>query len=142
MNADTPQAQGPGGVEDVVPAARVSTDVAALSHAGNVREQNEDSYAVFRMGRFLDRVASNLPEELLGSHREDSGWLMAVADGLGGHSGGEVASRTALVSMMQLVLRSPRWALRLDDESTREAEIEALFKRTTSYLAGVSRRAA
>jgi protein phosphatase len=137
MPADTPQSREASGVEDVVPSTRVNTDVAALSHAGNVRDRNEDSYAVFRMGRFLERVASNIPEALLASHREDSGWLMAVADGLGGHSAGEVASRTALVSMMQLVLRSPRWALRLDDSSTREAEIEALFKRTTKYLEGI-----
>ncbi|MCC6350319.1 MAG: serine/threonine-protein phosphatase [Candidatus Eisenbacteria bacterium] len=123
--------------DEVVPPARVTADVAAHSHVGNVREQNEDSYAIFRLGRFLERVDSNIPEEIFSSHREDSGWLMAVADGLGGHSAGEVASRTALVSMLQLVLRSPRWALRLDDPATREADIAALFKRVRSYFAGV-----
>ena len=124
-------------MDDVIPPTRVSADVAALSHAGKVREQNEDSYAVFRMGRYLERVESNVPEDVLGSHREDSSWLMTVADGLGGHSGGEVASRTALVSFMHLILRSPRWALRLDDPSSREADIEALFKRVRGYLAGI-----
>jgi protein phosphatase len=39
--------------------------------------------------------------------------------------------------MMQLILRSPRWALRLDDPSTREADIQALFKRVRGYFAGV-----
>jgi len=123
--------------DEVVPPGRVTADVAAYSHVGNVREQNEDSYAIFRMGRFLERVESNVPEEVFASHREDSGWLMAVADGLGGHSAGEVASRTALVSMMQLILRSPRWALRLDDPATREADILALFRRVRGYFAGV-----
>jgi protein phosphatase len=132
-----PPAPDPEDVEAVLPPARISADVAAFSHVGNVREQNEDSYAVFRMGRFLERVASNIPEDALGSHREDSGWLMAVADGLGGHSAGEVASRTALTAFMQLILRSPRWALRLDDPATRESDITALFKRARSYLAGV-----
>lgn len=127
----------PEDADEVVPPARVVADVGAASHVGAVREQNEDSYAVFRMGRFLERVASNVPESDLPSNREDSGWLMAVADGLGGHSAGEVASRTALVSMMQLVLRSPRWALRLDDPVTREGEIQALFTRARGYLAGV-----
>jgi protein phosphatase len=62
---------------------------------------------------------------------------MAVADGLGGHSAGEVASRTALASMLKLITRSPRWALRLDDPHTRDADIEALLVRTRRYLAGV-----
>jgi protein phosphatase len=137
MPPTNPPAPDPEDVEDVLPPARITADVAALSHAGKVREQNEDSYAIFRMGRFLERVASNIPEDALASHREDSGWLMAVADGLGGHSAGEVASRTALVSFMQLILRSPRWALRLDDPATREADINALFKRARAYLAGV-----
>jgi PPM family protein phosphatase len=128
---------GPGHEDDVLPPTRVTAEVAALSHAGNVREQNEDSYAVFRMGRYLDRVASNIPEDALSSHREDSGWLLAVADGLGGHSAGEVASRTALASMLKLITRSPRWALRLDDPATRDADIEALLVRTRRYLAGV-----
>ena len=121
----------------VVPPARVVADVSALSHEGRVREQNEDSFVVFRMGRFLERVASNVPEESLPSHREDSGWLMAVADGLGGHSAGEVASRTALSSMLNLIIRSPRWALRLDDPATRDADIQGLLERTTRYLQGV-----
>lgn len=127
----------PESLDDVVPPARVVADVSALSHEGRVREQNEDSYAVFRMGRFLERVSSNVSEDTLPSHREDSGWLMAVADGLGGHSAGEVASRTALASMLQLITRSPRWALRLDDPTTREADIQGLLERTTRYLQGV-----
>lgn len=137
MAHTNPPQPDPAGVDEVVPPTRVAADVAALSHAGNVREQNEDSYAVFRMGRYLERIESNIPEDALPTHREDSGWLMAVADGLGGHSAGEVASRTALVSMLQLILRSPRWALRLDDPATREADIQALFRRVRTYLAGV-----
>ncbi len=127
----------PEGLDEVVPPARVQADVGAFSHVGAVREQNEDSYAVFRMGRYLERIDSNVPEDALGSHREDSGWLMAVADGLGGHSAGEVASRTALAAMIQMILRSPRWALRLDDPATREGDIEALLTRAKGYLAGI-----
>lgn len=133
----SPNEPNPEIAEDVVPPSRVTVDVAAYSHVGNARDQNEDSYAIFRMGRFLERVASNVPEEVFTSVREDSAWLYAVADGLGGHSAGEVASRTALVSMMQMILRAPRWALRLDDPATREADIAALFKRVRGYLNGV-----
>ena len=137
MPQSNPPSSGQGAEEDVIPPGRVAAEVAAASHVGNVRDQNEDSYAVFRMGRYLERVASNIPEEALASHREDSGWLMAVADGLGGHSAGEVASTTALASLLRLITRSPRWALRLDDPATRDADIEALLVRTRRYLAGV-----
>jgi protein phosphatase len=62
---------------------------------------------------------------------------MIVADGLGGHEAGEVASRSALVTTLQLILRSPRWALKLDDPTTREDEIRGLLERSRGYLAGV-----
>lgn len=130
MNDDTMPA------DEIVPAGRVSVDVAALSHAGLVRPANEDSFAIFRMGRFMDRVESNIPESQLPSHTEETGHLMIVADGLGGHAAGEIASRSALVATMQLILRSPRWALKLDDPETRDAEIAQLIERARKYLAG------
>lgn len=122
--------------DEIVPAGRVSVDVAALSHPGLVRPANEDSFAVFRMGRFMDRIESNVPEAQLPSHTEETGHLMIVADGLGGHAAGEVASKSALIATMQLILRSPRWALKLDDPETRDAEIAQLVERARKYLAG------
>ena len=94
---------------------RLRPEIGALTDRGKVRESNEDAFIVFRIGRFLERVMSNIPEAELPSHTEDSGYLMVVADGLGGHEAGDVASRSALVSALQLILRSPRWALKLDD---------------------------
>lgn len=115
----------------------VRVEIAALSDRGRVRERNEDAYVVFRMGRYLERMSSNVPESELPSRYETAGHLMIVADGLGGHEGGDVASRTALVTAMELILRSPRWALRLDDPATREAEIRQMFERSKGYFAAV-----
>jgi PPM family protein phosphatase len=123
-------------VVPVAPAG-VHIDVAALSHTGLVREQNEDAYLVFRVGRYLERIASNVPEAELPSHDEESGLLMIVADGMGGHQAGEVASHGALVSMLQLIAASPRWALKLSDPATREREIAELRQRMREYIAGV-----
>jgi len=117
--------------------ARVRSDIAALTHQGLVRKTNEDSYIVFRLGRYLERVTSNISESDLPSRLEDTGHLMVVADGMGGHQAGEVASRGALIKALQLILRSPRWALNLDDPGTRDKEIQDLLSRSRGYLAAV-----
>jgi len=115
----------------------VRLEIGALSHCGHVRAANEDAFLVFRIGRYLERVTSNVPEAELPSRFEDSGHMMIVADGLGGHEAGDVASRSALITALQLILRSPRWGLKLDDPETREQEIRDLMQRTRGYLAGV-----
>ncbi len=123
--------------EQVLPSSRVTAEIAALSHIGHVRDTNEDSFAVFRMGRFIERVSSNVPESELSSRTEESGHLLMVADGLGGHAAGDIASRTTLIAALQMILRSPRWALKLDDPETRQAEIASMRARALQYLAGV-----
>lgn len=120
--------------EPIIVPQNVRTEVFALSHQGHVRDANEDSFAVFRMGRFMERVSSSVPESDLPSRFEESGHLMIVADGLGGHEAGDVASRTALVTAFQLIYRSPRWALKLDDPSTRDSEIRDMQARGRAYL--------
>jgi serine/threonine protein phosphatase PrpC len=82
-------------------------------------------------------MMSNIPEAELPSRHEDTGHVMMVADGLGGHEAGDVASRTAVLTSLELVLRSPRWALKLDDPRTREREIRELLARSKLYLAGI-----
>src|SRR5687767_1099394 len=116
---------------------RMKVEVAARSDRGKKRENNEDTYLVFRTGRFVERIQSNIPESELSSHYEDGGYLLAVADGMGGTRAGEVASREALLEGFRLVLRAPRWLLSLDDPATRDGEIEAFFERVQGYLAGM-----
>ena len=116
------------------PDPAVKVEVAALTDVGKVRDRNEDAYAVFRLGRFLERVSSNLPAHELPERSEDTGHVMIVADGLGGHEAGEVASRTAIASTLEMVMRSPRWALRLDDPATREVELRDIHDQALRYL--------
>jgi serine/threonine protein phosphatase PrpC len=116
---------------------RTKVEIAARSDRGKKRENNEDTYLVFRTGRFVERIQSNIPESELSSHYEGGGYLLAVADGMGGTRAGEVASREALLEGFRLVLRAPRWLLSLDDPTTRDGEIEAFFERVHGYLGGM-----
>ena len=131
-------ARGAGAVYNAAamhPAPQV--DVAALSDRGKKRETNEDAYSVFRVGRFAERYDSSVPESELPSIYDARVWAIGVADGMGGHAAGEVASRDALVQLMRLAVKKPRWMMSLDDPETREQEIEDFFDRTKTYLAGV-----
>lgn len=94
----------------------VRVDIAALSDRGKVRERNEDHYFVARCGRHATTVVTNVPQADLPSQTTETGYLMIVADGMGGHAGGEVASRLAIATLINIVLHVPDWILRLDDE--------------------------
>jgi PPM family protein phosphatase len=115
----------------------LQVDVAAVTDRGKKREANEDAYSLFRIGRFAERIGSNIPESELPSVYETRAWALGVADGMGGHAAGEVASKDALVELQRLALKKPRWLMSLDDPETREREIQEFFDRTKMYLAGV-----
>src|SRR5262249_18503065 len=94
----------------------VRAEVAGLSDRGKVRSNNEDHFLIIRLGRFLEVVQSNVPGEDLTQQFRETGHGMAVADGVGGHVAGEVASKNAVSTLLQLVLQTPDWIFRLDDE--------------------------
>lgn len=68
------------------PSSMLEIDFAQISDVGRVREGNEDYVGYYQ------------PEtpELAQSH----GWFFALADGVGGHQQGEVASQTAVESLL------------------------------------------
>jgi len=117
-----------------IASARVRVEVAALTHVGKVRETNEDAYLVSRIGRYLERLTSNVPETLV-PRVEESGYIMIVADGMGGHAAGEVASHTAIAATVAKIVESPKWILKLDDPATREQEIHELWERAREFFA-------
>jgi len=96
--------------------ARVRIDVAALSDKGRIRQRNEDHYFVARGGRHLTTLLTNVPAEDIPSQAAETCYVMIVADGMGGHSGGEVASRMAIATLMNIILHAPDWILRLEDD--------------------------
>jgi protein phosphatase len=98
----------------------VEIDVAAASHTGHLRENNEDHYLVSKVSRALQTLATSLSPGDVPDHTEEVNYVMVVADGMGGHSAGEVASRMAITALIKLALEVPDWILRVDDGYARE----------------------
>jgi PPM family protein phosphatase len=94
----------------------VHIDVAALTDTGKVRDQNEDHYFVATGGRHATTMLTNVPNEDLPTDFGETVYLMIVADGMGGMAGGEVASRMAIATLINIILHVPDWILRLDHE--------------------------
>jgi protein phosphatase len=91
--------------------AAMAVDLAAATHKGHVRGNNEDHYLVVRFRRTLENLYSNLNKGMLASSYDLAGYGLLVADGLGGMAAGEVASRTALTRLVELVVETPDWML-------------------------------
>jgi serine/threonine protein phosphatase PrpC len=115
--------------------SRIRIDFGAVSHTGKVRLNNEDAYLIWRTGRFWEKLRTNIVDPLLPEHQEENGYSMAVADGMGGLDAGEDASRTALTTIVNLILTSVKWALKLDQPDTRDEEIREGINRAVSFLA-------
>lgn len=102
------------------PSCAVHVDIAGLSHQGKVREKNEDHFLVVRFGRFLEALETNLPANQVPARYEESGYGLALADGMGGHAAGDHASRLAITTFLNLILSAPDWILNADDPDRAE----------------------
>src|SRR5262245_922677 len=86
----------------------------ALSHAGRVRENNEDHYLVVERRRSRSVLLTNLPAGTL-RPADDTAYVLAVADGLGGASFGELASSLALRSGWEQAPGAIKWTWIITD---------------------------
>jgi protein phosphatase len=104
------------------PTTAVRIDVAGLSDRGKIRDENQDHFLVMRTGRQSETLATSLPAGAVPDRSAERGLVMMVADGMGGHAAGEVASRTVLVTLMTLILDHPEWILKVDEDSVADLE--------------------
>ena len=100
----------------------VEIDVDARSHPGHCRANNEDHFFVTRLGRTLETMITSVPAEDVPAHTEEVNYVMVVADGMGGHAAGEIASRMAISALVSLALDVPDWIFKVDEANAPEIE--------------------
>lgn len=86
-------------------------EMAALSHMGYARPNNEDVYVLAQVDRALRILESNMPVGALREVEAEIVHAMLVADGVGGMAGGEIASRMAVTTLINLALDTPDWVM-------------------------------
>lgn len=83
---------------------RQDIDVFGLSHPGKVRTENQDHFLVASLHKVMSVQQSSLPSELVKDTVSGArGWLVLVADGVGGSPGGKDASVAALMALTRYV---------------------------------------
>lgn len=89
-------------------------DIAGASDIGKKRSENQDHFLIADLRRQLVVRQSDIAEddqgEIFGCQE---GHLLVVADGMGGHDSGEVASRKAVQASAKYVLDMMHWFLKL-----------------------------
>ena len=107
----------------------VEVDIAALSHTGHVRTNNEDHYLVVRIERSLKTMMTNLTEGELPERFDEVAYGMVVADGMGGYAAGEVASSQALIKLIELAVETPDWVMRMERRENAETVMRRMTER-------------
>jgi serine/threonine protein phosphatase PrpC len=88
---------------------RVAMKFGALTDRGKVRGNNEDHFLVARLSKSMHLCKTSLPREGETQFSDEEGYLMVVADGMGGAAAGERASALAIGSIEGFVLNTLQW---------------------------------
>jgi serine/threonine protein phosphatase PrpC len=82
-------------------------DVFGLTHVGKARPVNQDHFLICSLQKTVEIHATSLPDtQMLPRHSQRLAFLGVVADGVGGLSGGEEASRAAVAEITSYVSSS------------------------------------
>ena len=110
---------------------RIDVDMAALSHPGKIRRNNEDHYLAVRFERTARTLLTNLSAAEVPEDLTETGYGLVVADGVGGSAAGEVASSTAVRVLLDLALGTPDWIMTFDSSRAQEvlARMEVRFRK-------------
>ncbi len=134
--AEVPAWEEPGRPEPAGASSLVEVDLAALSDPGKVRRNNEDHFIAARFDRSMKTLLTNLPAGEIPLNFSETAWGLLVADGVGGAAAGEIASRTAIHALVDLVIETPDWIMRLDEPLAKEVlqRMERRFQQVRETL--------
>ncbi len=90
---------------------RVHVTFAGGTHAGHARPRNEDQYLIAKLAKSMRICESSLPESETTRFSDEEGYLLIVADGMGGTAGGQEASTMAVQTVETFVLDAIKWFL-------------------------------
>jgi len=79
-----------------------------LTHQGKVRKDNQDQFLIAELAKSM-RVQQSSVAQASTQYGDDRGHLLVVADGMGGHAGGEHASALAVGSIEDFALNTLKW---------------------------------
>jgi serine/threonine protein phosphatase PrpC len=89
-----------------------------ITDKGRVRPSNEDQFLVAELTKTMRIWQASLPEQKA-QFGDERGHLFLVADGMGGHLGGEHASALAVAAIQQFTLNTLKWFF---ESNKREAQ--------------------
>jgi PPM family protein phosphatase len=113
------------------PAPDESIDAWGRTDRGRVRPTNEDQYLIVPLDRPAEESSSDDDDD-----DARRGLLLAVADGVGGRSGGEIASAITVDAMAQYVRTMVPWVLTAaeDDGERLDAWLRDALRRTQGRM--------
>jgi PPM family protein phosphatase len=79
-----------------------------LTDQGRVRQDNQDQFLVAELAKSMHVQQSSVAQSST-QYGDDRGHLFVVADGMGGHAGGEHASALAVGSIEDFALNTLKW---------------------------------
>lgn len=109
----------------------VTVAFGAGTHAGKVRERNEDQFLVAKLAKSMRIWKSSIPEPETTRFSDEEGYLMIVADGMGGAAGGQEASEMAVRTVEAFVLDAIKWFLHREgfEETALVSELRQALER-------------
>jgi PPM family protein phosphatase len=117
--------------------------ISGMTDIGAARNKNEDNFLVAKLSRSVGVISSSIPEARANSLNEAlQGYLMVVADGIGGHGGGELASAMAVDETVYYSLLLMPWihAARDGQDQTLSEGMNKALDEGQRHMRSVARR--